>query len=268
MSASRLTAPLALLVLGIYLFATAPTVLAEERDVGGAMSTDTLLRILANENDVARTLYTKEIVGPGKARGVEFREDWAEPDVCAGPLPAQFLRSCAQILFRSPYPLRLRLGSDYPIEASNRFKGSALRIFEQVREAGAPRFFDDPATGRRVAMFPDFASAAACVTCHNQHEKTTKSDWALHDVMGATTWSWPGDKVSHEQAYALVRAYREAVRTTYSAFLRELDGVASAPSIGDGWPRDSYALPDPDQFVAACVERASKTTLALLLRDQ
>ncbi|MGC6487943.1 MAG: c-type heme family protein [Planctomycetota bacterium] len=268
MNASRLTAPLALIVLGIYLFATAPTVLAEERAGGASMSTDTLLRMLANENDVARTLYTKEIVGPGKARGIAFREDWAAPDVCAGPLPALFLRSCAQILFRSPHPLRLRLGSDYPIEASNRFNEAERRVFSQVREARAPRFFDEAETGRRVAMFPDFASAAACVTCHNQHEKTTKRDWALHDVMGATTWSWPGDEVSHEEAYALVRAYREAVRQTYAAFLQEFEGVEGAPAIGAGWPRDADALPDADQFVAACVERASSATLALLLNGE
>ena len=75
------------------------------------MSTDTLLRMLANENDEARTLYTKRIVGPGKKRGIAFREDWADPGVCAGPLPALFLRNCAQILYRSRHPLKLRAGT-------------------------------------------------------------------------------------------------------------------------------------------------------------
>ena len=94
MRASRFTAPLALIVLGIYLFATAPAALAEERRVDDAISVDTLFKMLANENDVARTLYTKSVVGPGKARGLEFREDWARADVTAGPLPALFLRFC------------------------------------------------------------------------------------------------------------------------------------------------------------------------------
>ena len=268
MNASRLTAPLALVVLGIYLFATAPTVLAEERSTGESMSADTLFRMLANENDVARTLYTKEIVGPGKKRGLAFREDWADPNVCAGPLPALFLRSCAQILYRSPHPLKLRLGSDFPIEASNRFNEEERKVFDEVRAARAPRFFDDPATGERVAMFPDVASAAACVSCHNQHEKTTKRDWALDDVMGATTWSWPSDEVSHEEAYALIRTYREAVRQTYQSFLAEFDGVDGSPEIGAGWPKDANAVPSADQFVAECVKRASRETLTQLLRDE
>ena len=268
MNASRLTAPLLLVVVGIYLFATAPPALAETRGAGGSLATETLFKMLANENDVARALYTKEIVGPGKKRGLAFREDWAEQDVVAGPLPALFLRSCAQILYRSQHPLKLRLGSDFPIEASNRFNGEERKVFDEVRAARAPRFFDDPATGERVAMFPDVASAAACVSCHNQHEKTTKRDWALDDVMGATTWSWPSDEVSHEEAYALIRTYREAVRQTYQSFLAEFDGVDGSPEIGAGWPKDANAVPSADQFVAECVKRASRETLTQLLRDE
>ena len=268
MNASRFTAPLALIVLGIYLFATAPTALAEERRADAGVPVDTLFKMLANENDVARTLYTQEIVGPGKARGLEFREDWAQESVTAGPLPALFLRGCAEQLRRSPYPLELRLGSDFPIEASNRFRGEELSLFGEVRSERAPRFFDQAATGRRVAMFPDVASAAACVTCHNEHEKTTKRDWVKGDVMGATTWSWPGTVVSHQEACDVVKRYREAVRQTFAAFLAEFEGVDGAPVIGAGGPKDANALPSAEQFVAKCVERASTATLTLLLSGQ
>ncbi len=267
MKAPRFTAPLLLVVVGIYLFATAPPALAETRGAGGSLATETLFKMLANENDVARALYTKEIVGPGKKRGLAFREDWAEQDVVAGPLPALFLRSCAQILFRSRHPLGLRLGSDFPIESSNRFTEDEQRVFTEVRSSRQPRFFQNPRSGRQVAMFPDLASAAACVSCHNEHEKTTKSDWQLGDVMGATTWTWPTDQVSHHEAYALVKSYREAVRETYQRFLDEFDGVADAPEIGGGWPAEAAALPDADQFVAECVKRSSRQTLALLLGD-
>ena len=151
MNASRLTAPLALVVLGIYLFATAPTVLAEERSTGESMSADTLFRMLANEKDVARTLYTKEIVGPGKERGLAFREEWADPNVCAGPLPALFLRSCAQILYRSPHPLKLRLGSDFPIEASNRFNEEERKVFDEVRARRGSSTIPRPASASRCS---------------------------------------------------------------------------------------------------------------------
>ena len=53
---------------------------------------------MAFENDVTRTLFTKAIVGHGKKQGLAFDENWAQPDVHAGPLPALFLRGVSDEL--------------------------------------------------------------------------------------------------------------------------------------------------------------------------
>ena len=80
------------LVLLVYLFSTAPMPL--EADLGNrkTLSTQEALSLLAYENDITRTLFTKTIVGEGKKNGLRFDENWAEDDVVAGPLPALFLR--------------------------------------------------------------------------------------------------------------------------------------------------------------------------------
>ena len=39
-----------------------------------------VLEIVSKENDLARMLYTKAIVGPGKKQGLKFDENWRKDD--------------------------------------------------------------------------------------------------------------------------------------------------------------------------------------------
>ena len=76
-----------------YLLASAPPELtgtdASASDTR-MIKTQNMLNAVNSINNSARTLYTKRIVGGGKAAGLKFGEDWAEPDVQKGPLPALF----------------------------------------------------------------------------------------------------------------------------------------------------------------------------------
>ena len=71
----------------IYLFATAPAELSNNNPVKPTLSAEEALTFMAFENDVTRTLFTKAIVGQGKKQGLTFDENWAQPDVHAGPPP-------------------------------------------------------------------------------------------------------------------------------------------------------------------------------------
>jgi adenylate cyclase len=265
MSSSSLIAPLFLGVVGVYLFANAPAPLPDGRSTSSDVPVERVLTMLAHENDVARTLYTKEIVGQAKPKGVAFREDWREPDVHAGPLPALFLRASAERVARSEHPLGLFLGSDMPIEASNRFDARQMEVFEEVRATREPRFFLDERTGLQTAMFPDFAGAPACVSCHNEHSSSPKTDWQLGDVMGATTWTWPEAAVSTETALALLDTLRAAFRDTYAEFLADVALAETPLPVGDEWPREASALPETAVFMERCEELASARSLQILL---
>ena len=111
-----------------YLAVSAPLPLLEKPHVGATIQR--VLSMAEAENDVVRTLWTREIVGAGKTVGLQFDEDWRERGVEAGPLPALFLRETAKSLEKSPVRLSLYLGSDFPIKTANSFKGKQREKFQ------------------------------------------------------------------------------------------------------------------------------------------
>lgn len=262
-------AMLALVVLGIYLFVSAPPKLPEEGALGHeqGMPIDQLFKLLAKENSSIRALYTAEIVGPGQKIGLKFQEDWKKREVQAGPLPALFLRETSALLQRDVPGLNLFLGSDYPIGSANQFKGSQVEHFKKVRETGQAQFFQDPSTKLYTAMFPDVASAKPCVTCHNDHEKTPKSDWSLNDIMGATTWLYPRKSVAMHEVVRIIQVYRQSALTTYQLYLDKVRQLPpeEQPEIGDKWPKEGRYLPTGAVFGKAIEERNSLATLNTLL---
>ena len=230
-------------------------------------SVEDAFRIVAEENEQTRTLYTSQVVGKGKAAGIEFHENWKDEEVEAGPLPALFLRGTSEEIRRTGVPLGLYLGSDYPIVKANKFQGIQAEKFASIRETNEPEFFYDDENGLYTAMFPDFAMAAPCVSCHNAHENTSKSDWELGDIMGATTWTYPNDSLSLPEMLSLIKAYRQGVENTYETFLAEVRGFQQkeVPEIGENWSDAGYAIPDKATFMAAVNQEIAPETMDRLL---
>ncbi|WP_152286774.1 c-type heme family protein [Flavicella marina] len=228
-----------------------------------------VLEMVSKENDVTRTLYTKAIVGAGKKQGMKFDEDWQKEDVEAGPLPALFLRGIANDIRKSDVPLGLYLGSDFPINKANKFEGKQGELFKKIKEDRIPQHFYDEDQKVYTAMFADVAGAPACVSCHNKHEQTTKDDWKLGDVMGATTWQYPTDSLSYDATIAVLKAYRNGTKAIYKDYLDEIAAFKSSkkPEIGDKWPSaGGLYLPSPEVFLDSVRELASYETMTVLLK--
>jgi len=255
--------------LNIYLFVSAPPPLESSVSVKKRFAINDIFEQLALENDATRTLYTKAIVGAGKKQGLSFDERWAEQGVHAGPLPALFLRGISNDISETEVPLDLFLGSDFPIESSNKFKGIQAEKFAQMRSDKKSKFFFDEITGKHIAMFPDYASAMPCVTCHNEHERTSKSDWVLGDIMGATTWAYPEDSLSTDDALKLIAAYRRGVKNTYLQYLKKFDATElnSKPEIGNKWPSQGNFLPDYETFSDSVQKLVSPAILSTVLKS-
>ena len=203
----------------VYLFVSAPPPLREQAAANANIPVEQVFALVEAENDAARALWTRDIVGAGPTVGLSFSEDWREAGEEAGPLPALFLRETAKNLEKNPVRLSLFLGSDAPINSANRFEGLQEEAFRRIRDSGEPQFFQMPDTGLYTAMFPDEAVADACVTCHNEHEDSPRDDWKLHDVMGATTWAYPGAQLTVEEMIGVLVALRSSIRGTYQAYL-------------------------------------------------
>ena len=255
-----------LAVAAIYLFATRPEPLVDSRTSERSVPVEKVFRILAAENATMRTLWTAEIVSAGMKAGLRFDEKWRDPAVAAGPLPALFLRESATALQKTRVPLGLFLGSDYPIAQSNLFTGEQAERFKRVRATGTPEFFNATDIGRYTAMFADIAVAPACVSCHNEHPNSAKTDWKLKDIMGATTWSYPKDKVTIEEALQIIAALRSGFAAAYGGYLTKAATFEKPPEVGERWPRDGYYLPTRETFMREFERRASANTVDRLLQ--
>lgn len=263
--AGSVFAALALVALIVYLFVSAPPPLPEQSAASASIDVEQVFRLVEAENDAARALWTREIVGAGQKAGLQFNEDWREAGEEAGPLPALFLRETARNLEKDPVPLSLFLGSDAPINPANRFEGLQQDAFAAIRRGGAPQFFTMPDTGLHTAMFPDAAVTEACVDCHNEHEDSPRNDWKLDDVMGATTWAYPTQRLTAEEMLGVLTALRKAFRDSYQAYLDKVATFRNPPEIGARWPREGYYLPSADAFMSELGNRTAVTSLDALL---
>ncbi|WP_299607078.1 DUF3365 domain-containing protein [uncultured Aquimarina sp.] len=227
-----------------------------------------ILTLVAEENDITRTLYTKGIVGAGKKQGLKFDEDWQDDEVEAGPLPALFLRGISSDIRKSDVPLGLYLGSDFPINASNKFHGKQAELFKKIKADQKPQHFYEEDQKLYTSMFADLAVAAPCVNCHNDHKSTTKTDWKLGDVMGATTWQYPSDSLSYKEAIGVINAYRNGTKAIYNAYLEEIAAFkvdSTKPQIGNQWPSKGFYLPTAEVFIDSVRKLASYHSLEKLL---
>lgn len=253
----------------IYLFVTAPQPLpdGEGASKGKKISINEVFRMLSDENNRHRGLYTQAVVGVGLKTGLKFDEHWEETGIDAGPLPALFLRGTARELERTGLQMGLFLGSDYPIASSNKFNEAQMDRHKQILATGEPQFFFDQSSQRYTAMFPDVAMAMPCVTCHNEHPQSPKHDWKLNDIMGATTWSYPNDSVTFDEALTLIKAYRSSARSTYERYLEKTKTfTGDEVAIGNGWPSiGDWMVPSADIFCDSVYKNTSSKVLARLL---
>ena len=244
----------------IYLFVSAPAPLPEQTthtNQARFIGSEHMFNAANAVNAAARHIYTSRIVGPGLKSGLRFGEDWAEPDVDKGPLPALFLRLVAQRLEAKPTRLGLYLGSDEPINKSNLFDDVQMAAFETLKRTQQPVVADIGSSGF-VGMYPDIASAGPCVSCHNEHVESPKKDWVLNDVMGATTWTYPTAQLGAGDYLDTTEQVFEAVEESYARYIEKVTQFANPIAIGNGWPDGpSLILPDLDVFMAAVRDQAA-----------
>ena len=105
------------------------------------------------------------------------------------PLPAQMFRLGADELLDNTDAFWLSLRSLDPINfASGPLTPAEEEGLRFVMDNPKERYYTEETdlSGRRalVAVYADVASVQACVSCHNGHPKSPRSDFELGDVMG------------------------------------------------------------------------------------
>ena len=258
---------LILSVIGIYLFVSAPPELTTppvDKNVS-VVNVNKLFDLLSSEQSAARHLYTSKIVGPGIKSGLKFGEDWKEDGVDKGPLPALFLRSVGSELMRLDSGVGLFLGSDFPISPSNKFTSFQQKYFDEMKRSNNPAYFKDSTNNLYTAMYMDLASAKPCVSCHNDHPDTSKSDWKLNDPMGATTWTYSKSNLSLSELISHLKILRTSIRNSYAAYLDKVKTFEKEVIIGDKWPSSGLYLPSIEVFMKEFENVSSSESINNLL---
>ena len=87
--------------------------------------------------------------------------------------------------------------------------------------------------------------------------------------MGATTWAYPEDSLSTDDALKLIAAYRRGVKNTYLQYLKKFDATElnSKPEIGNKWPSQGNFLPDYETFSDSVQKLVSPAILSTVLKS-
>ena len=141
-----------------------------------------------------RQVYSEIVVNRLQNKNIVYAsENWWEDNTL--PLPAQFLLNTSDLINYKKLDLNFKLISLWPIKAHN----GPANEFERTGLESVSRNPLSPYIGRAMvggkayfrAVYPDFAVAESCVTCHNSHANSPKRDFKLNDVMGGIVLSIP-----------------------------------------------------------------------------
>ncbi|MEM8867951.1 MAG: DUF3365 domain-containing protein [Verrucomicrobiota bacterium] len=166
-----------------------------EPGVSYAKFTDALHMVLDND----RAVYTKNVVGRlvKKDKVIKASEFWVEDK--ALPLPAQMFRMGAELTASKDAFFSYSLQSLWPINKSNAASQTEVEkagLQFVADNGGTAPYYSEEVLGDQkyfTAVYADVAVAPVCVSCHNEHKDSPKTDFELGDVMGGVVIRIPMD---------------------------------------------------------------------------
>lgn len=152
--------------------------------------------------DSDRTVYTRKIVNrlAAKEKVIKASEHFEDDKALA--LPAQMFRFGAEMVTEKAEKnpevnFSYSLQSLWPINKQNAPKTKAEKDgLKFVAENKGKNFYTEEKLGDTnyfTAVYADTAVAPVCVSCHNGHKDTPKSDFKIGDVMGGVVIRIPVD---------------------------------------------------------------------------
>jgi hypothetical protein len=143
-----------------------------------------------------RTVYTRLVVNrlQNEEKVIKASEHWK--DEKALPLPAQMFRFGAEMVSQQPNAgFSYSLLSLWPVNKQNAPKTDVEKAgLKSVAATPDKPYYAEETLGKQkyfTAVYPDRAVAMACVTCHNEHRDTPRTDFKLGDVMGGVVLRIP-----------------------------------------------------------------------------
>jgi hypothetical protein len=135
-----------------------------------------------------RTVYTRLVVNRLQNEEKVIKASEHFKDDKALPLPAQMFRFGAEMVAEKKMPFSYSLQSLWPVNKQNLPKTAVEKKgLDAVAKDNTKPFYGEETLGKTkyfTAIYADKAVAQACVSCHNDHKDSPKSDFKLGQTMG------------------------------------------------------------------------------------
>lgn len=141
-----------------------------------------------------RTIYTRLIVNrlQNKEKVIKASEHWEDDKALV--LPAQMFRYGSEMVQEKGAGFTYALLSEWPINSQN----AAVTDVEKeglaaIGKSKKPYYSEETLGGKKyfTAVYPDKAVAPACITCHNAHKDSPRTDFKMGEVMGGVVLRLP-----------------------------------------------------------------------------
>jgi hypothetical protein len=135
-----------------------------------------------------RTVYTRMVVNrlQNEEKVIKATEHFKDDKTL--PLPAQMFRFGAEAVEEKKMPFSYSLLSLWPVNKQNLPKTAVEKKgLEAVAKEPTKPFYGEETLGKTkyfTAVYADRAVAPACVTCHNDHKDSPKTDFKIGQTMG------------------------------------------------------------------------------------
>jgi len=226
-----------------------------------------------------RSTYSKQIVDRlDRTISLKATENWENEDSLL--LPAQFLSLSSKLSNKRGVGMRYRLKSLWAINKNNLPDSEEEKlVLETVAQNPEKPFtWIVHKYGRWYfeGIYPDLAVIESCVSCHNSHPQSPKTDFKLGDVIGSVIIDLPLGrtlaKKSQQDIYLapeLVVDYIHSIlksdRAVYSKYIVDRLKKRNVIQAKENW-MDEKALMLPAQFLLSTADKIKETGLGLDFR--
>jgi len=179
---------LGLITAGIVTAAGISTTAAVAASDGGKITAQTMTDALHMVMAADRKIYTKLIISrlAKKEKVIGASEHWKDEKALV--LPAQMFRYASEEVAKKKPGFNYKLLSEWPINKQNAPKTKAEKEgLKFIAANPGKNFYTEETLGKQkyfTAVYADTAVSPACVSCHNDHKDTPRSDFKLGEVMG------------------------------------------------------------------------------------
>lgn len=164
---------------------------------GGGISPQSMADALHSVMEADRTVYTKLIVNRlvKEEKVIKASEHWKDEKALV--LPAQMFRYGAERVAKKDVGFSYSLLSLWPVNKQNSPKTDVEKTgLKFLSDNPGKNYYGEETLGGKkyfTAVYPDVAVAPACVSCHNAHKDSPRTDFKIGDTMGGVVIRIPVD---------------------------------------------------------------------------